>query len=158
MPGGRSNFLLLMVDQMRHDQVGWASGGHFVTPNLDRLAAGGCTFDAAYSASTTCVPSRVALLTGVHPHRPPTQQNHAALLFHKKPCVHELVREERVVLVVESCTQADRASGLVDLIVYGRERSFREFLLHVAIVSLDLKCPRLHLLQHGRKLILRNCE
>ncbi len=75
----RPDIVVVMTDQQRHDQVGYASDGHFETPNLDRLAASGCTFDHAYSASTVCVPARNALLTGLHPHRVPTQANGLAL-------------------------------------------------------------------------------
>lgn len=38
------------------------------TPNLDGLAARGTTFSNAYCASPICVPSRVSMLTGRHPH------------------------------------------------------------------------------------------
>jgi arylsulfatase A-like enzyme len=69
------DLVLVMTDQQRFDQVGYASGGHFETPTLDALAARGVIFDAAYSASTVCVPARVALLTGLQPHRVPTQEN-----------------------------------------------------------------------------------
>ncbi len=75
----RPDIVLFMVDQMRHDQIGWASGGHFETPNLDRLAGRGCIFENGYSAATTCGPARMALLTGLHPHRHPVQQNRIAL-------------------------------------------------------------------------------
>jgi arylsulfatase len=75
----RPDIVLFMTDQQRFDQVGYASGGHFVTPNLDRMAARGVIFENAYSASTVCVPARVALLTGMQPHRVPTQENQFAL-------------------------------------------------------------------------------
>ena len=75
----RPDIVLIMTDQQRFDQVGYASGGHFETPHLDALAARGVVFDTAYSAATVCVPARSALLTGVHPHRLPTQENGAAL-------------------------------------------------------------------------------
>jgi choline-sulfatase len=71
--------VLIMTDQQRHDQLGYSSGGFFETPNLDRLAASGVTFDNAYSTSTTCVPARVGLLTGLLHHRVPTQVNRFAL-------------------------------------------------------------------------------
>jgi choline-sulfatase len=73
------DLVLFMTDQQRADQVGYASGGHFETPNLDALAGRGVVFDVACSASTVCVPSRNALLTGVQPHRLPTQENGIAL-------------------------------------------------------------------------------
>jgi arylsulfatase A-like enzyme len=31
----------LLTDQQRFDQVGYASGGHFPTPKIDRIARGG---------------------------------------------------------------------------------------------------------------------
>lgn len=77
--GRPPDIILFLTDQQRSDQVGFASGGHFETPNVDALAARGAVFDAAYSASTVCVPSRVAMLTGMQPHRVPTQENQYAL-------------------------------------------------------------------------------
>jgi arylsulfatase len=75
----RPDIILFLTDQQRFDQVGYASDGHFVTPNLDRLARRGVVFENAYSASTVCVPARVALMTGIEPHRVPTQDNGMAL-------------------------------------------------------------------------------
>ncbi len=81
-----------MTDQQRSDQIGYASGGHFETPTLDALAARGVIFDTAYSASTTCVPARAALLTGIQPHRLPTQENGSALQEGFWTIAHELRR------------------------------------------------------------------
>lgn len=75
----RPDLIVVMTDQQRHDQVGYSSGGHFETPVLDRLATQGVIFDTAYSASTVCVPARSALLTGLQPHRLPSQENGMAL-------------------------------------------------------------------------------
>ena len=43
-----------------------------VTPNLDQLARDGALFSRAYSAASTCAPSRYALLTGRWPSRAPS--------------------------------------------------------------------------------------
>ena len=67
------DIVLILSDQQRHDQVGYASGGHFETPNLDGLAARGTVFEHAYSAATVCVPSRVSMLTGLAAHRAPVE-------------------------------------------------------------------------------------
>ena len=75
----RPDIVLFLTDQQRFDQVGYASGGHVRTPNLDRLARRGVILENAYSASTVCVPARVALMTGVEPGRVPTQENEWAL-------------------------------------------------------------------------------
>jgi arylsulfatase len=88
----RPDIVLFLTDQQRFDQLGYASGCHFRTPNLDRLARGGVIFDNAYSASTVCVPSRVALMTGIEPHRVPTQENRWALREGFWTVAHELRR------------------------------------------------------------------
>lgn len=60
----RPNILLVMADQL----VPFLTGayGHPVveTPNLDRLAATGTRFDAAYTPYPLCSPARAALMTG----------------------------------------------------------------------------------------------
>ncbi len=68
-----------MTDEQRHDWLGYSSGGHFDTPNIDWLASTGVRFDQAYSSSTTCQPARTALLTGLHHHRSPRQDGSLAL-------------------------------------------------------------------------------
>ena len=47
------------------------------TPNMQRLAAAGMTFDQAFVASPSCAPSRAALLTGRMPARNGAEANHA---------------------------------------------------------------------------------
>jgi choline-sulfatase len=66
----RPDLLLLMTDQQRFDQVGFAGEG-YDTPALDGLARRGVVFERAYSGSTVCVPSRISLLTGLGAHRVP---------------------------------------------------------------------------------------
>ena len=73
------DIVLFMTDQQRFDWIGSASEGVFETPFLDSLAASGVRFANAYSAATTCVPSRVSLLTGLHPHRVPVVEGTTAM-------------------------------------------------------------------------------
>ncbi|HUP81368.1 MAG TPA: sulfatase, partial [Pirellula sp.] len=47
------------------------------TPNMERIAAEGMTFDRAFVASPSCAPSRAALLTGLMPSRNGAEANHA---------------------------------------------------------------------------------
>jgi arylsulfatase len=75
----RPDLVLILTDQQRFDQVGYESGGYYATPNIDSLAEHGVVFTNAYSGSTTCVPARASLLTGLQHHRVPTQVNRLAL-------------------------------------------------------------------------------
>lgn len=65
--GTPPNILFLMADQHRGDCVGADGNPVIQTPNLDRLAAEGALFRAAYSSTPTCTPARAALLTGMSP-------------------------------------------------------------------------------------------
>ncbi|QDT84166.1 sulfatase-like hydrolase/transferase [Gimesia chilikensis] len=47
------------------------------TPNMDRLAAQGMTFNNAFVASPSCAPSRAALLTGLYPANNGAEPNHS---------------------------------------------------------------------------------
>ena len=60
----RPNFLVIMSDE--HGPMWSGAYGHpFVrTPNMERLAGSGATFDAAYCNAPLCVPSRLSFMTG----------------------------------------------------------------------------------------------
>ena len=60
----RRNVVLILTDQLRPDFIGPYGADFIRTPNLDRLAAEGVTFDNAIAASTVCAPSRASILTG----------------------------------------------------------------------------------------------
>ncbi len=47
------------------------------TPNMERLAGNGLTFDRAYVASPACAPSRAALMTGLYPANNGAEPNHS---------------------------------------------------------------------------------
>jgi arylsulfatase len=86
------DIVLFMTDQQRYDQVGYASEGRFETPALDRLAASGTVFESAYSGSTTCIPARVSLLTGLAAHRAPVLADGYSLREGAWTVAHELRR------------------------------------------------------------------
>lgn len=73
---GPPDIVLILTDQQRHDHVGHVGATPVRTPALDALAARGVAFTSAYSASTTCIPARTALLTGVLDHRLPRDGHH----------------------------------------------------------------------------------
>lgn len=60
------NVLFIAVDDLRPEAN--ASGSKVIkTPNLDRIAARGTTFDRAYCQQAVCSPSRSSLMTGRRP-------------------------------------------------------------------------------------------
>jgi choline-sulfatase len=60
------NVLFIAVDDLRPEVN--ASGNNVIkTPNLDRIAARGTTFDRAYCQQAVCSPSRSSLMTGRRP-------------------------------------------------------------------------------------------
>lgn len=63
------NFLVIISDEHRKDAMGCAGHPIVKTPNLDALAARGTMFDAAYTPSPMCVPTRAALATGDWVHK-----------------------------------------------------------------------------------------
>lgn len=65
----RPNILLIMADQLAPQFL--PCYGHDVVkaPAIDRLAAGGAVFDAAYTNSPLCAPSRFVMLSGRLPSR-----------------------------------------------------------------------------------------
>jgi choline-sulfatase len=62
--GDRPNILVIMSDE--HGPMFSSAYGHPLvqSPNMDRLASQGATFDAAYCNAPLCVPSRLSFMTG----------------------------------------------------------------------------------------------
>lgn len=63
----RPNILLFVTEQHRYDALGVNGHPTLLTPTIDRLAATGTNFTAAYSTCPICVAARRSLLTGQHP-------------------------------------------------------------------------------------------
>jgi arylsulfatase A-like enzyme len=65
----KPNIVLINLDDLGYGDVGAYGGTGVKTPNMDRLANGGIRFTNGYATSSTCTPSRFALVTGVYPWR-----------------------------------------------------------------------------------------
>jgi len=62
----RPNFVVIVADDLGWGEIGSQGQRLIATPHLDRLAAEGVRFEAAYSGAPLCAPSRCSLLTGLH--------------------------------------------------------------------------------------------
>ena len=65
----RPNVLLVISDQQRPDTLGFRGETPCRTPNMDRLAAEGASFDRAMTPCPLCLPARAAMFTGLYPHQ-----------------------------------------------------------------------------------------
>lgn len=63
------NVLLIITDQQRTETLGFMGKTPCRTPNMDRLAREGISFDRAICASPLCLPSRASIFTGKYPHQ-----------------------------------------------------------------------------------------
>ena len=61
------NVLLILTDQQRPDTLGFRGQSPCKTPNIDRLAGEGISFDNAFTPCPLCLPARAALFTGKYP-------------------------------------------------------------------------------------------
>ena len=57
------SFVVAVADDMGHGDAGYL-GGHFPTPELDKLARDAIRLQAFYAASPVCSPTRATALTG----------------------------------------------------------------------------------------------
>ena len=67
---GKPNIVFILADDLGwSDTTLYGKTRYYQTPNLERLAARGVTFDRAYAASPLCSPTRASILTGQTPAR-----------------------------------------------------------------------------------------
>ncbi|MFM7046232.1 MAG: choline-sulfatase [Ilumatobacteraceae bacterium] len=67
MTAARPNVLVVMYDQLNPDFLGCYGSAVAHSPVIDRLAAEGVVFDAAYTNSPLCTPARYCMMTGQLP-------------------------------------------------------------------------------------------
>ncbi len=77
----QSNIILIMADHFRRDCIGAS------TPNLQKLAKVGVTFQNAYCTAPLCQPARVSLITGHFPDR-------TGVCGNQSPVIPDAMRED----------------------------------------------------------------
>ncbi|MCG8460944.1 MAG: sulfatase-like hydrolase/transferase, partial [Holophagales bacterium] len=86
--------LLITVDTLRADSLGFAGHPHAHTPNLDLLAARGRVFTFAHAHSVMTLPSHANLLTGLLPHQHGVRDNGGFVLGDDVPTLATLLAQE----------------------------------------------------------------
>ena len=74
------NFLIIMADDCTYNDLPLYGGENARTPNIDRLASQGLTFNRAYLSEAMCQPCRAELYTGKYPLSNGCAWNHSASL------------------------------------------------------------------------------
>src|SRR5207237_8651959 len=66
---GKPDVILVTIDTLRADAVGYSGNTRVKTPFLDRLAAEGIVFTNAHAHNVVTLPSHVNILTGLYPYQ-----------------------------------------------------------------------------------------
>jgi arylsulfatase A-like enzyme/Tfp pilus assembly protein PilF len=118
-PGPPASILLITVDTLRPDALGWVAGRN-ATPVIDRLAAEGFRFPAAVAPVPLTHPSHSAMLTGLLPRRLGLRDN-GQVLPAGPPTLAEVLRGRGYATAafvsgypLESAFGLDRGFGVYD--------------------------------------------
>ena len=68
-PPASRGLVVVLLDDMGWNDVGFMGNDFVETPRLDRLADEGLVFDAAYASAPNCAPTRACLMSGQWPGR-----------------------------------------------------------------------------------------
>jgi len=89
-PGRRPDMLLIIGDDMTWHECEPYGSTQVHTPNLARLAQQGMCFDAMFTATAMCAPTRQQLYTGLFPVRNGAYPNHSRVYDGVRSVVHHL--------------------------------------------------------------------
>src|SRR6201996_2802678 len=60
--------IVILGESVRYDMLNCNRNTGLKTPNFDRIAADGISFERAYDCQPVCAPARSAIWTGLYPH------------------------------------------------------------------------------------------
>jgi N-acetylglucosamine-6-sulfatase len=80
------NVVMILIDDLRWDELGCMGHPYVRTPGVDRIAAEGALFENAFTVAPLCSPSRASFLTAMHTHRHGVIDN-----VDRSPLSHQLV-------------------------------------------------------------------
>jgi N-sulfoglucosamine sulfohydrolase len=84
----RPNIFMIFTDDTPKRDHGCYGNHHVKTPNIDRLASEGMTFNNVFTPAPMCGPSRAALCTGLYPIRNGAHPNHSSCKPGTKSMAH----------------------------------------------------------------------
>jgi arylsulfatase A-like enzyme/Tfp pilus assembly protein PilF len=87
-----ADVVLITIDTLRADAVGFAGNRLAATPVLDRLAAAGRVFPDAHAHNVITLPSHTNILTGLYPYQHGVRENSGFKLASSVPTLGSLLR------------------------------------------------------------------
>ena len=93
IPGDRPSVLLLTIDTLRADRLGYAGHPSPTSPHLDRLARGGVRFARAVTPLPRTLPAIASLMTAAYPHDHGVRDNFHYTLGDARPTLASRFRE-----------------------------------------------------------------
>ena len=90
MKKNQPNIIFILSDQHAFNVIGSYGNKIIRTPNLDKLAYNGVSFDNVYTPSPICLPARMSLLTGKFPFRQSCWTNSDSLASDIPTMAHSL--------------------------------------------------------------------
>lgn len=115
-PNTPCNVVLLVSDDHGVEALGCYGNPVIQTPHLDALAKEGTRFDQAFCSSSSCSPSRSAILTGLH--------NHANGMYGLAHGIHHFACLDTVTTLPARMKDAGYRTGRVGKMHYAPESSF----------------------------------
>lgn len=89
----RPDVVLVTIDTLRADALGFAGNRRAETPTLDRLATQGLVFEHAHAHNVVTLPSHVNILTGLYPYQHGVRDNTGFRLDSSIPTVATWLKE-----------------------------------------------------------------
>ncbi|HEX9304251.1 MAG TPA: sulfatase-like hydrolase/transferase [Thermoanaerobaculia bacterium] len=77
--------VLITIDTLRYDALGFTGNARVATPNLDRVAREGIVFSNAHAHNVMTLPSHVNILTGLYPYQHGVRNNQGFRLAPRIP-------------------------------------------------------------------------
>jgi len=92
-PATRPDIILITIDTLRADSVGFAGNTRVKTPFLDRIASQGIIFTNAHAHNVVTLPSHVNILTGLYPYQHGVRDNAGFTLDPKHVTVAKVLHD-----------------------------------------------------------------
>ncbi len=90
---GRPDIVLITIDTLRADSVGFLGNRKAETPTLDRLAREGVVFPDAHAQNVVTLPSHANILTGLYPNQHGVRDNEGFVLPGNIPTLATLLHD-----------------------------------------------------------------